>query len=658
MSSSIPARSHYASALNALEFASGDAQFRTLAEAIPQIVWTAEPDGYLDYYNQRWYDYTGLTLEETRGWGWKPVIHPDDLDRCVERWTNAVMTGDHYEVEYRFRRGSDGAYRWHLGRATPLRDDTGNVIKWFGTGTDIDDQRRAADRVAESEARFRSLMHQSPLATVMFDMAGHPVDSNPAFEKMWGRAATEIEPDYSVLNDPQLEAAGALSLVHRAFAGEQVTLPLLRFDYSRNALGGVSRWTQATYYPVRGPGGVIEHVVAMCEDVTARVDAEAAERTARERFQVIADASPDGLALFRPVWDNGEVVDFEWRYSNPAGYTQTRASALVGRTLLEIFPDLRATSLFDSYVHVLETGESHRQEFNYHRANGEEWVLITVLKIGSEIAVTYADISAQKRVETYLASTNVELERGVAERTAELTAANADLARSNADLEAFAYVASHDLQEPLRMVRSYTELLKRRYRDQLGPDGADFVDFAANGAARMHRLIEDLLAYSRAGSGGFNRVNVDPSVVLARALSGLGEVIATSGVKVTCNRLPVVFADSVLLEQVFHNLIANAVKFRSKHNPRVKISATKSAEDWRFVVTDNGIGIDQEYGEKIFAMFQRLHAREEYPGTGIGLALCARIIARHGGRIWVESAPSGQGSSFNFTIPLSENKEQ
>ncbi len=657
LSSPITADPRYVTALQALDFASGDAQFRTLAEAIPQIVWTAEPDGELDYYNQRWYDYTGMTPEQTRGWGWKPVIHPEDLDACIARWISAFTRGHPYEVEYRFKRHSDNSYRWHLGRATPLRDDTGSIIKWFGTCTDIDDQKRAVEASAESEERFRSLIHQSPVATVLFDMAGHPIDGNPAFERMWGRAATDIAPDYSVLNDRQLEAAGALPLVHRAFAGDHVTLPLLRFDYSQNAPGGKSKWTQATYYPVRGPGGVIERVVAICEDVTARVEAEAAERDARERFRVIVDASLDGLALFRPIRNGNVVVDFEWRYSNPAGYTLSRASVLIGKTLLTCYPELYGTALFESYVRVLATGIPLREEYSFTGEHGPEWVLVTVLKIGEELAVNYSDITARKRVEEYLATANVELERGVADRTAELTAANVDLARSNADLEAFAYVASHDLQEPLRMVRSYTELLKRRFRAQLGPDGAEFIDFAADGAARMHRLIEDLLAYSRAGSGGFNLQPVDASQIVARAASNLRDAIDDSGVQMTCDVLPTVFADATLLEQLFQNLIGNAVKFRRTNSPAIGVTAARIPEGWQFSVTDNGIGIDPEYSKKVFAMFQRLHTRDEYPGTGIGLALCARIVARHGGHIWVESA-LGRGSTFNFTLPLQKDTPQ
>ncbi len=649
MPSTGTAGSLHALALEALDSASGEAQFRTLAEAIPQIVWTAEPDGQLDYYNERWYSYTGLTLEQTRGWGWAPVVHPDDLADCVARWTDAFTTGEPYEIEYRFK-GVDGSYRWHLGRAVPVRDDTGTITKWFGTCTDIEDHKRVIEGLAKSESRFRAFIHQSPVSTVLFDVQGRPIESNPAFERLWGAPATDAPPGYSVLTDHQLDAAGLLPLVRRAFAGEHVTTPPVRYDSVLIAGSGHVTWTRSTFYPVRDAAGAIEHVVAMQEDVTAQVAAQDAERYANERFRVIIDASPDALALFHPVEVNGEVVDFEWVYANPAARGAADSESSIGSSLLATHPSLKGGEQFGEYVRVLQTGEPFRQEYQYGTPERPEWSAITALRAGNELAVTYTNITARKLADLYLSIANTELERRVSERTEALTAANADLARSNADLEAFAYVASHDLQEPLRMVRSYTQLLKRRYRDQIGSDGVEFIDFAADGAARMHQLIEDLLAYSRVGSSGLQIVSVSSGDMVDRAVANLQALVVDSGALITHSDLPVICADAVLLEQLFQNLIANAVKFRHEDEPRISITARAMHEGWTFSVSDNGIGIDPAYSERIFAMFQRLHTRTEYPGTGIGLALCSRIVARHGGTIWVESSV-GRGSTFNFTIP-------
>ncbi len=262
------------------------------------------------------------------------------------------------------------------------------------------------------------------------------------------------------------------------------------------------------------------------------------------------------------------------------------------------------------------------------------------------------------------------LEKKVAERTEALRDANArlsvelderrrtelklaryasDLARSNADLEQFAYVASHDLQEPLRMVASFTQLLAKRYRGQLDQDADEFIGFAVDGANRMQQLINDLLVYSRVGTRGKPPAPTDLSEVLSHAEANLHEAIKESKAEVTHSPLPIVDGDQVQLTQLLQNLLANAIKFRSQEAPRIHVSAQTQGGDWLLSVQDNGIGIAPEHQERIFAIFQRLHPRDEYPGTGIGLAICKKIVERHGGHIWAESVP-GQGTTFYFNL--------
>ena len=238
------------------------------------------------------------------------------------------------------------------------------------------------------------------------------------------------------------------------------------------------------------------------------------------------------------------------------------------------------------------------------------------------------------------------LEIRVQERTAEL-------ARSNAELEQFAYIASHDLQEPLRMVSSYVQLLERRYQGKLDQDADEFIAFASEGAIRMQRLINDLLAYSRVGTRGksFEAVNLDAA--LSQALENLQLAVKEKNAVITRSELPVVYGDSSQLTQVFQNLIDNAIKFRGDNPPKVHISARIEGTNCVCSVKDNGIGIAPEYLNKLFTLFQRLHTRKEYPGTGLGLAICKRIIERHGGKIWVESKPS-VGSTFYFKIPTTQ----
>jgi len=265
--------------------------------------------------------------------------------------------------------------------------------------------------------------------------------------------------------------------------------------------------------------------------------------------------------------------------------------------------------------------------------------------LGRQIAVGIEKARLHEAAQRELAERN-EAEQELSKRAEEL-------ARSNQELEQFAYVASHDLQEPLRMVSSYTELLGRRYKGKLDADADEFIAYAVEGATRMQTLIGDLLAYSRLGRGEWSVGPVDCSSVLARALANLGVAIEESHAVVTSDPLPTVPANEAELTQLLQNLISNAIKFRGERPPAVQVSARRSGAEWVFAVRDNGIGIAPEHRERIFVIFQRLNPRDRYSGTGIGLAICKKIVDRHRGRIWVESEPGG-GSTFLFSIPEKE----
>jgi len=237
----------------------------------------------------------------------------------------------------------------------------------------------------------------------------------------------------------------------------------------------------------------------------------------------------------------------------------------------------------------------------------------------------------------------------------ELKETMADLERSNQELEQFAYVASHDLQEPLRMVASYTQLLEKRYRGKLDSDADEFIGYAVDGANRMQALLNDLLMFSRVGTRGNPFTRTYGEAIFDQAMDNLTVAVERSGVVVTHDPLPTVMADEGQLVQLLQNLIDNAIKFRGGETLRIHVSAEKKGDEWVFSVRDNGIGIDPQYSERIFTIFQRLHTKEEYPGTGMGLAICKRIVERHNGRIWVESQP-GEGATFYFTIPAAAGR--
>jgi len=224
------------------------------------------------------------------------------------------------------------------------------------------------------------------------------------------------------------------------------------------------------------------------------------------------------------------------------------------------------------------------------------------------------------------------------------------LRRSNEELQQFAYVASHDLQEPLRMVTSYLQIIESRYAPQLDNDAHEFIGFALDGATRMKALITDLLAYSRVEGGEKVFEEFDAQIALNKALANLSLVVEDSKAIITADVMPHIKADVVQISQLFQNLIGNAIKFQKEIVPQIHVGVMSKKDEWQFSVRDNGIGIRQQYLERIFVIFQRLHGKDEYPGTGIGLAICKKVVERHGGRIWVESTV-GEGTTFYFTIP-------
>jgi PAS domain S-box-containing protein len=344
-------------------------RFRFMAESMPQKIFTATPSGDVDYFNQQWMEFTGLSFDQIKGWGWSRFIHPDDLEANLRIWRHAIDTGEAFQFEHRFRR-ADGAYRWHLSRVHAMRDARGNISMWIGSNTEIHEQKEKEE----------------------------------------------------------------------------------------------------------------------------------------------------------------------------------------------------------------------------------------------------------------------------------------DLRRANNDLQQFAYSASHDLQEPVRNVAVYSELVAKRYHDVLDADGQLFLGFLTEGGRRLAMLINDLLAYTKAGVVEGELKPVDSCAVLKHTLSDLAEAVRESKATVEYGPLPEVFIGETHLQQLFQNVIGNALKYRKVEAPHIHISAVDEGAAWRFSVEDNGIGIDSQYKEKIFGIFKRLHRNEKYSGTGIGLAICQRVVERYGGRIWVESVP-GQGATFFFTIP-------
>jgi PAS domain S-box-containing protein len=384
-------------------------------------------------------------------------------------------------------------------------------------------------------------------------------------------------------------------------------------------------WLSVTAAPIPLPG---YGVAITYSDIGDRIRAERALLQSEANLRALMNAADESIFLMQP---DGTLIALN---DITATRLQSTVAHMQGRNVYDFLPPETGARRRVFADQVLATG----QPVSFEDERLGRWMdnyISPVLDDRGQVtrlAVFGRDITERKHVEEALARYT------------------ADLARSNAELEQFAYVASHDLQEPLRMVASFVQLLSARYRGQLGADADEFIGYALDGASRMQQLITDLLAYSRVGTRGKPFAPMDTEVVLAQALTHLRLAMDDCQAVVTHDPLPTIPGDALQLVQLFQNLIGNAIKFHGAEPPRVHIAATPKERFWEFAVRDNGIGFGPQYAERIFVIFQRLHTRQEYPGTGIGLAVCKRIVERHGGRIWAESAP-GAGATFAFTLP-------
>jgi len=492
----------------------------------------------------------------------------------------------------------------------PIETEEGQFV--LASVVDISARKRA-------EARFRAAVESAPNGMVMIDRGGKIILVNREIERLFGYDRAELLGQSIERLVPTRLRDG-----HPAFRTAFFDHPQTRtMGAGRELFGrrkdGVEFPVEIGLNPIETEEGLF--VLASVVDISARKRAEA-------RFRAAVESAPNGMVMIDRA---GKIILVNREIERLFGYTREELlgqaiERLVPHRLRERHPGLRTTFFEHPQARAMGAG---RDLFGVRKDGVEFAVEIGLNPIETDeglfVLASVVDISARKRAEE-------------------------ELRRSNAELERFAYVASHDLQEPLRMVGNYVQLLGKRYKGKLDADADEFIGFALDGAVRMQRLIEDLLAYSRVSSRGAELTPTDAGEVLERALANLKLAIEDANAVVTRDRLPVVPADQSQLEHVFLNLIGNALKFRGSERPKVRVTAAQRDGDWLFSVRDNGIGIEAQYFDRIFVIFQRLHGRDEYPGTGIGLAITKRIIERHGGQVWVESQP-GKGSTFFFTLP-------
>lgn len=398
-------------------------------------------------------------------------------------------------------------------------------------------------------------------------------------------------------------------------------------EFRNNPAYGPQRYFVPTVYVERDELGNPVKFIGTQLDVTERRKAEQELVRSEKKYRALYESLRDAFVRTDML---GNIIEFNQAYQDLLGYS---TDEIIRLKFTDITPE-KWHAMEDEIVssQVLVRGYSDVYEKEYRRRDG--------VTIPVELRTFLV------RDEAGDPSSMWAIVRHIGERKR----AEEELKRSNAELEQFAYIASHDLQEPLRMISSYTQLLAKRYEGELDEKAKKYIDYAVDGAVRMQQLINDLLAYSRVGTRGQPVGLTDSHAVLGEVLRNLAFVIQEQRAIITNDDLPVLMADATQLKQLLQNLISNAIKFcKPGLTPEIHVSAVDLGHEWRFSVKDNGIGIDEQYADRIFVIFQRLHTRQEYPGTGIGLAVCKRIVERHGGQIWVKSKP-GEGSTFYFTF--------
>jgi PAS domain S-box-containing protein len=494
---------------------------------------------------------------------------------------------------------------------------------------DITDRKHMEAQLRETSAFLENLIDSANAPIVVWDPDLNIARFNRAAERLTGTTSDEVIGKKIEILFPEGSRDSSLERTRRAMSGESMEtaeMPIRHVDGSvRTVL-----WNSANIYAEDSDRTLIA-VIAQGQDITERKLIEARLMASEATFRSIVESSPTAMYLYR-LDGQGDLI---LQSANPAADHMIGIDheQLVGLRIEEAFPNLASTEIPEMYRSVAR-GELGPQAFEIpyedERFSGYYSASVFVIADGGLI-VDFVDITDRRKAELELL-----------ERTEDLT-------RSNVELERFAYIASHDLQEPLRMIASYTQLLQQRYTGKLDDDADEFIGYAVDGAHRLQKLINELLAYSRVGTTGAAFTSVDLGPVLEEVLRALESSIQESGAEVTHDPMPTAWCDPTQIGQVFQNLVSNAIKFRGDEPPTVHIGAVEVDHEWVFSVTDNGIGVEQEYFDRIFVIFQRLQPRSDYQGTGLGLAICKRIIERHGGRMWVESEP-GKGSTFYFAL--------
>ncbi|HEY9641787.1 MAG TPA: ATP-binding protein, partial [Coleofasciculaceae cyanobacterium] len=658
-----------------------------MLETIPQGIAFVDESG-----EQGWINQTAATQLDLPQGSVEPTVlaqamtalrmtadHPEDLA------TQAAQFFSQPHVEIR-------DWRWHFNHPTKVLSLSSTPIHlrqvpgrlWVLDDITLAERReverqRAEEALRQSEERLQLLARTTNDAIWDWDLLTQRVVWNEGAKTLFGYSAQDLG----------IDASGWYDQIHpedqqRVMAGIQAVIEQGQHfwsdEYRYQRVDGSYACVFDRGYVIHSPDGKPVRMLGGMTDISDRIQAQEELQRQHRRAQLFAEVTlkiRQSLQLqdilqttvteVQKILNADRVLVYRlWPNATGSGVAEAVLagfSTVLGHTFPEeVFPEEFRQLYLQGRIGVVEDVDTdpqispcmveYLQQFEVKAklvvpiiAQGELWGLLVAHQCSTKRHWISFEIELLKQLadQIGIALTQAQLlEQEIHQRQ--------ELSRSNAELQQFAYIASHDLQEPLRMVTSYLQLLERRYKGQLDADADDFIGFAVDGASRMKTLINDLLCYSRVGTHGKPFQAIDCSRIVKQAIANLKIALEESNATITYDDLPEVLGDPGQLTQLFQNLLGNAVKFRGKALPTVHIGVERQGEAWLFAVRDNGIGIESQYAERIFVIFQRLHQRAQYPGTGIGLAICKKIVERHGGKIWLQSE-LGKGSTFYFTLP-------
>lgn len=593
------------------ELTDSESRLRFLADAMPQLVWIAGKEGKSEFFNKKWFDFLGIDPSAEHDGSWVDYIHQEDRANVMKQWKQSVKTGKPFEMEYRLYHGATSMHRWVIARALPFEGRGGVVSKWYGTCTDIDAQKRSAD-----------------IQTFLAE-ASKELSSSLNYQKTLKKVTR--------LCVPNIADWCSIDLINEQGLFEQVSI----------AHTNPAKLHEAVEYRRVNP-----------IDPSQETGLPQVVRTGKsEYFPYISDElleqyidDPDHLAYMKS-FNLHSIIIAPITISGQHRGGITFASTDSGRYYTEA--DVHMAEELAARISLAISNSKLYTE--------QQESLMRRKKLEKELRAEKEKLESRVRERTkQLQETNQGLRKEIEKRLAiedELQDYADNLSRSNAELEDFAYVASHDLQEPLRKIQAFSNLLLSEHQDEMG-GSADYIKRMHVAAARMSTLIEDLLAFSRVSTQASQPATVQLNEVVADVLVDLETRLEECSGIIRVGKLPEVIADPTHMRQLFQNLVGNALKFHKEGVcPTVEISSKKVAGMHEIRVKDDGIGFDPKYINKIFSVFQRLHGRDAYEGTGIGLAVCRKIVERYGGTITAESAKN-KGATFIVRLPqLSKSKE-